>query len=149
MEPLRVQIGSATIKQYGRFRFKSHDAYRGDREIPSFRYWIKLENEDGSEDDIGLISMKESIFPLFLKHLQNWLHEQYIHIYYAHQQLDELMKNEEVDDEAIQGQKYHIKNLQSRYDHVIQALREIASDVRADESIPEPLQELSNEENQT
>ena len=149
MEPLRVQIGPATIKQYGRFHFKSHEAYRGSLVIPSFHYWIKLENEDGSEDDIGLILMKESDFPQFLKHLQNWLHEQYMHIYYAQQQLEELIKNEEVDAEAIKGQKYHIKNLQNRYDHVLQALKEIASDVRADESIPEPLQKLSNEENQT
>ena len=52
-EPLRVQIGSTTIKQYGRFHFRNHDVYRGNQEIPSFRYWIKLENEDGDEDDIA------------------------------------------------------------------------------------------------
>ena len=149
MEPLRVQIGSATIKQYGRFHFKSHDAYRGNQEIPSFRYWIKLENEDGYADDIGLILVKNSTLPLFLTHLQDWLREQYIHIYHAHQQLEELMENGEASDEVIQGQRHHIKDIQSRYDHAVQTLKEIAPDVQLNESTPEPLQNLSKEENQT
>ena len=145
-EPLHVQIGSATIKQYGRFHFKSHDVYRGNQEIPSFRYWIKLENEDGDEDDIGLILTKNSTFPLFLTHLQDWLREQYIHIYRAYQQLEELTENGEVSDKVIQGQQQHIERLQMRYNHVLQALREIAPDIQIDESTPEPLQSLSKEE---
>lgn len=148
MEPLRVQIGSATIKQYGRFHFKSHDAYRGSQEIPSFRYWIKLENEDGSEVDVGLILIKESVLPSFLKNIQNWLREQYIHMYFARQQLEESMRDKEPNDEVIQSQQYHIKDIQSRYEHVVQALGEIAPDIQVDESMPEPLQNSGKEENQ-
>jgi len=148
MEPLRVQIGS-TIKQYGQFHFKSHNAYRGKKEIPSFRYWIQLENEDGSVDDIGLIVMKNSTLPLFLTHLQDWLREQYIHLYRDRQQLEEYIESGEVSDEVIQGQQRYIKEIQSRYDHVVQALKEIAPEVQLDESTPEPLQNLSGEEKQT
>ncbi len=136
-EPLRVQIGSTTIKQYGRFHFRNHGVYRGNQEIPSFRYWIKL--EDGDKDDIGLILMKNSTFPLFLMHLQDWIREQYIHIYHAHQQLEELIENGKASDEVIQGQQHHIELVQTRYNHVLQALREIAPDVQINESTPEPL----------
>ncbi len=93
--------------------------------------------------------MKNSTLPLFLAPLQDWLREQYIHIYHARQQLEESMKNGEASDEVIQGQQNHIKRIQSRYNHVVQALREIAPDVQVDESPPEPLQNLSEEENQT
>ncbi len=148
MELLRVRIGSATIRQYGRFHFKSHDAYRGNQEIPSTHYWIKLENEDGDEDDIGLILMNNSTLPLFLTYLQDWLREQYIHIYRACQQLEELVENGEASDEVIQGQQHHIKRIQSRYNHVVQALKEIAPAVQIDESTPEPLQSLSEETEQ-
>lgn len=139
MEPLRVQIGSATIKQYGRFHFKSHDAYRGNQEIPSFRYWVKLENEDGSVDDVGLILMKNSTFPLFLEYLLEWLRRQYILVYRACQQLEVYLENGEESNEVIQGQQQYIELIQTRYNHVVQALREIAFDSQVDESLPEPL----------
>ena len=147
-KPFRVQIGSSTVKQYGRFHLKRHDVYRGNQEIPSYRYWITVENGDGSEDDIGLIVIKESTFPRFINHVQVWLREQSLHLSHTHQQAEESLQKGEGSEEEIQGQQNHIQEIQERYDRVVQALGEIAPTVRFDEFLLPPLQNESKEEKQ-
>ncbi len=149
MERVRIQIGPTTIKQYGRFHLKNHDVYRGDQAIPSFRYWIKLENGTESEEDVGLILMKDSTFPRFINHVLGWLHQQYLNMYALQQILENTLNSGEVEDEAreedIQIQQYHLKEKQMQYERIVRALYEIAPDAQLDETLSVALRERGQE----
>lgn len=141
-DPLRVQIGP-TVKQYGRFHLKRHDSYRGSQAMHSTHYFVVLENEDGSEEHLGILQIQESSLPELLNYLHRWLQRQYTYVFQAKQQLGQTAE----DDEAKASWQYHLESLERRYNYVVHAIREIVSDYRPDESISNLSSGLTEEEN--
>lgn len=139
-KPLRVQIGP-TVKQHNRFHFKRQDVYRGEQAIESTHYYVVLEHKDGSEESIGLIRIQESSLLDFLSYLYHWLRQQFVSIYQAKQQLGQIAE----DDEMRATVQLHIEDLERRYNHVVQAVREIVPDYQLDESNPDPSVAALNE----
>ncbi len=126
---IRMQTGK-TVKQYGRFHLKRFEVYRDEREIPTNKYMVTLDNGDGSYESLGTIEAEKSMLPELLNYLHTFQHHQYNDIYRT-----KRLRDQTENDEARAPYQHTLDFWELRYDRVDCAIRELEPDYQPDVSI--------------